>query len=445
MKKEKVSDAVIEFQPDALEIKNERLPRLIRLCVWLPVVLVAAVLIWAWCSEVDVIVQANGKLVTDRPTIVMKPLERSVIKEINVKIGDVVKPDQILITFDPALNQAEAERLKNELDTLTAQLNRPRAEVDRPPYPDSGRNQFEKWQYAIYRQRQEYYNQRIAYFDAMLSQVAASIKSRKDSLMKQQERLDAVKKLEEMFQTLHDKKAASLKELIQISITRMEMEATVDELENDLLELTHQQGSTRAEKNSFIQEWRNSISEEMVSVDRNLISTRKEYDKVKRLIEYVYLRAPCEAVVHEIASFSPGSAVREAEALITLIPLSGEIELESEIRPQDIGKVAIGSEVRIKLNAYPFQKHGTLNGVIRNISENTLQREGSTFTGNQEESPSYYRARITISGKLQHVKDNFRLIPGMEGIAEIKTDRRRVIEYWLYPLIKALDEAAREP
>lgn len=445
MKKEKVSDAVIEFQPDALEIKNERLPRLIRLCVWLPVVLVAAVLIWAWCSEVDVIVQANGRLVTDRPTIVMKPLERSVIKEINVKIGDVVKPDQILITFDPALNQAEAERLKNELDTLTAQFNRLRAEFDRKPYPDSGRNQFEKWQYAIYRQRQEYYNQRIAYFDAMLSQVAASIKSRKDSLMKQQERLDAVKKLEEMFQTLHDKKAASLKELIQISITRMEMEATVDELENDLLELTHQQGSTRAEKNSFIQEWRNSISEEMVSVDRNLISTRKEYDKVKRLIEYVYLRAPCEAVVHEIASFSPGSAVREAEALITLIPLSGEIELESEIRPQDIGKVAIGSEVRIKLNAYPFQKHGTLNGVIRNISENTLQREGSTFTGNQEESPSYYRARITISGKLQHVKDNFRLIPGMEGIAEIKTDRRRVIEYWLYPLIKALDEAAREP
>ena len=87
MKKEKVSDAVIEFQPDALEIKNERLPLLIRLCIWLPVVLVAAVLIWAWCSEVDVIVQANGKLVTDRQTIVMKPLERSVIKEINANIN----------------------------------------------------------------------------------------------------------------------------------------------------------------------------------------------------------------------------------------------------------------------------------------------------------------------------------------------------------------------
>ena len=441
----KLPDEIIEFQPDALEIKNERLPLWIRLCVWLPPALVLIVILWASCSRVDVVVQANGKLVTDRPTIVMKPLERSVIKEINVKIGDVVKPDQILITFDPALNRAEEERLKNELDTLSAQFDRLRAEFDGKTYRDSGKNQFEKWQYAIYRQRQEYYTERINYFNAMLSQVAASIKSKKDSLAKQQERLAAVKKLEDMFQSLYEKKAASLKELIQMSITRMEMEATVDQLNNDLLELTHREGSTQAEKNSFIQEWRNSISEEMVSVDRNLTSTRKDYDKVKRLIEYVYLRAPCEAVVHEIASFSPGSAVREAEALITLIPLIGTVELEAEVRPQDIGKVAIGSAVRVKLNAYPFQKHGTLDGVIRNISENTLQREGSTLSGNQEESPSYYRARITLSGKLSQVKKDFRLIPGMEGIAEIKADRRRVIEYWLYPLLKALDEAAREP
>ena len=37
------------------------------------------------------------------------------------------------------------------------------------------------------------------------------------------------------------------------------------------------------------------------------------------------------------------------------------------------------------------------------------------------------------------------LIPGMEVQSEIKCDRRRVIEYILYPLIKALDETAKEP
>ena len=150
----KVPDEIIEFQPDALEIKNERLPLWVRLCVWLPLALVLITILWASCSKVDVVVQANGKLVTDRPTIIMKPLERSVIKEINVKIGDVVKKDQILITFDPAINQAEEERLKNELDTLSAQFDRLRAEClgDKAFLAEDAINHLQEW---LQRRREE--------------------------------------------------------------------------------------------------------------------------------------------------------------------------------------------------------------------------------------------------------------------------------------------------
>ena len=429
---------IIKYQPDALEIKNERLPLPIRLGVWIPFFVLTAAIIWSCLAQVDVVVQGTGKLVTDKPTVVMKPLERSVIKKINVKIGDIVKKDQILITFDPAFNNAEAERLKNETFALTAQLNRLRAEFQQKPYT-GGTNQFDKWQLAIYKQRQEYYRERMNYFKEALSQIAASKKSKEDNLVKQRERLAAIKQLEGMFKELHGKKAASLKDLLQMSVTRMEMEATVDQIENDLLELNHRRGTLIAERNSFIQEWRNALSEEMVTADRNLTATVKSYDKVARLIEYVYLRAPCDAVVHEIASFSPGSAVQEAEALITLIPLDGNIELETEIRTQDIGKVAQGAQARVKLTAYPFQKHGTLNGLVRNISENTLQKNI------QGQEVTYYRGRVTVTGKLKGVKNSFRLIPGMEAQCEIKCGRRRVIEFVLHPLIKALDETAREP
>ena len=444
--KSKVPNDAIEFLPDALEIENEKLPFAVRFTVWAPVLILIAGLLWSIFSKVDVIVTANGKVVTDTPTIVMKPLERSMIKQVNVKIGDVVKKDQILITFDPALNSAESARIANELATLTAQFNRLKAEFLGNPYTDAS-NQFEKWQRAIHLQRMDYYRERIKYFDESLEQIESSKKTRSDSLQKQEERLLAVKKLEEMFKNLHAKKAASLKELLQMSITRMEMEATVDQIRNELDELNHQKGSTLASKNSFIQEWRNSISQEMVTTDRNMISAAKEYDKVKQLADYLYLRSPCDAVVHEVASFSPGSGVREAEALITLIPLGGNVELEVEIRPQDIGKVELDADARIKLNAFPFQKHGTLDGKVRNISEDTLQRQQGSAGAQDPEvtSASYYRARITASGKLRGVKDNFRLIPGMEASAEIKTGRRRVIEYLIYPLIKAFDEAAREP
>ena len=340
----------------------------------------------------------------------------------------------------------ELENLENELQTFTAQFHRLKAEFQGNAYTADS-NQFEKWQLAIHKQRMDYYRERINYFDESLNQIAASKKTREDTLVKQKERLKTVKQLEDMFRSLHEKNASSLKQLLEMSITRMEMEAAVDQLQNQLDELEHQRGTTIASKNSFIQEWRNKISEDMVTADRNVIAAQKEYAKAKQLVDYLYLRAPCDSVVHEVANFSPGSAVREAEALITLIPLTGHVELEGELRPQDIGKVNLGADTRIKLSAFPFQKHGTLEGVVRNISEDTLQRGQSPEAARNPEitSSSYYRVRITVSGKLRGTKENFRLIPGMEATAEIKTGRRRVITYLIYPLIKALDEAAREP
>lgn len=438
MSKEKLPNEIIDFQPDALEIKNSRLPLAVRICVWLPFFLMALAIIWACLAQVDVVVQGTGKLVTDQPTIVMKPLERSVIQKVNVKIGDIVKKGDIMITFDPEINQSEAERLTNEKEALTAQFERLIAEFSNKPYR-GGKKQFEKWQYAIYKQRQEYYGERMTYFKEAISQIETLRKSKEVALKSQKERVAEMEKLYNMFWDLYHKQAASLKERIQITISYIEMKAAVDQLEHELLELKHRKGTTEAERNSFVQEWRNSVAENMVTVERNLTAAKKEFAKVKNLIEYVYLRAPCDAVVHEIAAFSPGSAVREAEALITLIPLGDQMELEAEIRPQDIGKVAVGAFARVKLSAFPFQKHGTLKGTVRNISENTLQKEGA---GQQF---TYYRVRLKVEGKLEKVKENFRLIPGMEAQCEIKCGRRRVIEYVIYPLIKALDETAREP
>ena len=438
LNRHKTPDQVIEFQPDALSIKNQRLPLWIRFGVWFPVLAVCFALIWACIARTDVIVQGSGKLVTKSPPIVMKPLERSVIRQIHVQIGDLVKKDQILMTFDPEINQAEAERLKNEIVALEAQLARLQAEFQGTAYTGN-EEQFSRWQHAIYLQRSEFFREKQNYYTEVLRQLDASAKSKQDSLLKQKEQLESIRTLEEMFRSLHQKQAASLKDLIQISISRMDMESAVDRLENELLELEHRKGTAIAERNSFIQEWRNRISEEMVSVDRNLASIRKEYDKQARLLEYVHLRAPCDAIVHEVAPFSPGSAVREAESLITLVPLTDDIELEAELRPEDIGKVRPGAQAKIKLTAWPFQKYGTLDGVVRNISEDTLEK---TVGGMPVK---YYRVRLTVQGRLKGVPEDFRLIPGMETQCEIKCGRRRIIEYVLYPLIKAFDETAREP
>ena len=434
----KIPTEIVAYQADALELKNQKLPFIIRCCVWIPFLTLFAAIVWACWAEVDVVIQATGKLVTDKQTIVMKPLERSVIKSVHVKIGDVVKKDDILFTFDPTFNKAEAERLKNEQAMLEAELARLDAEAEKKDYTASG-NQHEREQYAIFRQNRNFYDAKIAYFAEAQKRIDATIKSRTDTLEKQQERLNEFLKLEKEQRRLFESTSTALRDLIEITVSRMEIEANIDSLKNELLELPHRTASLKAEEEAFIQEWQKKISEDRVEVRRRLTAVVKDYDKVRQLLEYVELRSPCDAVVHELATFSPGSAVQEAEALITLVPLDGETEIECEIRPQDIGKAQVGSKARIKLSAYPFQKHGTLDGTIRMISENTHQKTEGAL------SATYYRARMGISGKLNNVPDNFRLIPGMEVQCEIKCDQRRVIEYVLYPLIKGLDEAIREP
>ncbi len=438
-----IPDEAIEFQPDALEIANSRLPLWARYSVVFAFIFMVAALIWATVGKVDVIVTGNGKIVSDKQTIVMKPLELTVIKEVNVKLGEVVKPNQILITFDPTINIAEAERLKLEVESLSAKFSRLEAEFHNHEYRAVSKKRFPQLQEAIFKQRQDYYRERLRYFDETLNQIDASRKTREDSLKNHRSRLAEIKRLEDTFDAMYKQKVTTLKEYVELKLSRMQMEATIDELENTLLELQHQRGSTLSSRNSFIEEWRNNISEQLVETERELSANQRQYEKNQLRVDSLYLRAPCEAVVHEIAAFSEGSAVREAEALITLIPLDGHAELEAEIRPQDIGKVQIGSEVRIKLTAYPFQKYDTLNGVVRNISEDTFTQQSRSADIGQ--SPTYYRARIAISGKLRNQPEKFRLIPGMEATAEIKAGRRRIIEYLIYPLIKALDETAREP
>ena len=59
-----IPDEAIEFQPDALEIANSRLPIWARYSVVLAFIFLAGALIWATLGKVDVIVTGNGKIVS---------------------------------------------------------------------------------------------------------------------------------------------------------------------------------------------------------------------------------------------------------------------------------------------------------------------------------------------------------------------------------------------
>lgn len=435
----------VEFQPDALEIKNSKLPVIIRLCVWIPAVVVLIGIVWASLCEVDIVVSARGKIITGQPTIVLKPYDRVFVKDVKVSVGDIVEKDQVLIEFEPKIYDADAARLENDRDTFKAQYERFSAEFEGKKYvlPPNA-TVYDKEQLEIYKQRQEYYNARIQSFDASIRYYNEAKKTKEVTLNSMREQYKVFKELCDQYERLQKSNAASWREYAQMTISRLEMEGNIAALLQSIQELKNQTEATVAQKEAFVQEWRNTISENMVTAKSKLKTADSQLLQVNQLRMYTELKAPCRAVVHEVAAFSENSGVREAEALITLIPIDGDLFVEAEVRPMDIARVRLGSEARIKLDAYPFQKYDTMSGEVVGISENTIQKDQRSL--DPEASMTYYRTRLSYdSSTMNHLPENFRLIPGMEVQVEIMTGRRKIITYVTYPLIKALDTAIREP
>ena len=125
---------VADFMPDALAVRHAKLPVWAGSGVWLMLLCFVAAVLWASLGKVDVIVSARGKLVSDHPTIVMKPLERTVIKSVRVAVGDRVKAGQVLATFDPVFSQSDKDRLAAEIRQYQALFDRLSAEFEKREY-----------------------------------------------------------------------------------------------------------------------------------------------------------------------------------------------------------------------------------------------------------------------------------------------------------------------
>ena len=149
--------------------------------------------------------------------------------------------------------------------------------------------------------------------------------------------------------------------------------------------------------------------------------------------------------------------MQTGEPLFKLIPVGVPMEVEVEVEGKDVAMIATatqkeiaskelpkGSDVRIKLSSFPYQKHGTLDGAVRTISEGSFEKP---LPGGGSSGVTTYKARVKILDpeQLERVPANFRLMPGMTATAEIKVGKRKVIEYLLYPLFRYMNEAIREP
>ena len=111
----------LAFLPAALEIVETPPSPIRRVTAAVIVVMFCAALAWAWWGTIDIVASATGKVVPSGRTKVVQPLETGVVRSIRVQDGQTVRAGDVLIELDPTVNEAERDRLRDDL--LAEQLN----------------------------------------------------------------------------------------------------------------------------------------------------------------------------------------------------------------------------------------------------------------------------------------------------------------------------------
>jgi len=420
----------VEFLPDADAIERTPLPRYVRMTLHLPVV------------------TAHGRLVNPTANIVVQPLETSIVQRVHVRVGQVVKAGEVLAELDPTFTQADEQQLRNRLASLDTQVASLQAELagTRPPASTSTGAQGAAdnvLQAQLSGERQANFEAQKRKLDENVQRLRASMATNKSDQIVLAERLKSLAQIEAMQQQLVAENFGAKLQLLEARDRRLEVERSLINGRSRDLELAKELAAAEAERAALNRGWRQKSLEDLLNVTRERDSINEQLTKADKRRQMVRVAAPVDAVVLEVGKLSQGSIVREAEAMFTLVPLGAKLEAEVEIDSADIGYIRPNAHVHLKLDAFPFQKHGALDGKLRTVSSDSFKRE-QVAAG--QGTNAYYLARVDYgSAGLRRMESGARLLPGMTVTAEIVTGERTIMSYLLWPLTKAMDESIREP
>ena len=448
------------FLPAALEVMETPPSPFGRGLLWFLVSCIVIALIWSFVGRLDVVAIAPGKLVPeDRVKIVQAP-ELGIVRALNVKDGDRVKAGDVLVELDPTDADAEAGQADRSL--LAAQIDAARAQAvidgvnggsGRVVAPQGAPEDVVRTQQTLVAAQLAEYRARLA----GLSEQRASAEARSRGAVQERAGL-------ERSRPLLERQAATTRRLadqgIEPRMSALEQETRLNDLNRNIAVARETEGQARADIAAASQQTAEARQQvlrtaldELADAKNRIALARGDHAKAGRRAGTMRLVAPVDGTVQQIKLTTLGAVVQPAEALMTVVPDAqadgaGDMSLVAEVAilNRDAGFVREGQEVALKLEAFPFTDYGIIPATLTQIGRDAVEQEG---VGLVYPARASFKCSIHKTIGLTRSERQLRNIcaqatSGMTVTAEVKTATRRVIDYLLSPIAKAIDEAGRE-
>jgi hemolysin D len=443
-----VSLAIVrEYQSEIAALREQPYPRGAGLTIQILFAFLVAGILFMYVSRIDrVVSSSSGAIVTSIPATVFQALDPSIIRSLDVKEGQRVGKGQVLATLDPTFAAAAVNQLRAQIDGLRAQTARDAALIAQAPlnYPAPSNDQTARYQrenLEFYRQQMAQYKAGVNSYEQKIATLRATIEKYKVEETRYASEADVTQQIEQMRVKLEQHGTGSMLNLLTSTQAKIEAQRAADFARNSRIEAEHTLASTQAEQNSFQEQFKATISQDLMTARNALDAALPQLDSALKHQDLVRWTAPEDCIILSVApNMSIGSVVSQGTTVITLMPVRNPIEALVQVPTSQIGFIRPGDAATLKVDAFRFSEFGTLDGTVKWIGDNA-----STQLNGQAVQP-YYNVQISIDrNKLVNVPPTAALLPGMTLTADVNVGSRSIWDYVMGGLMRGVGQSMREP
>ncbi|MDL2259113.1 HlyD family type I secretion periplasmic adaptor subunit [Eubacteriales bacterium OttesenSCG-928-K08] len=482
-----------DFMPPLLEVIERPTNRLSVVIVVSLFLLLLTAIIWACVGEIDVVVTATAKVIPSGNIKTIQAAGSGTVRKLYFAEGDAVKAGDLLVELDTEAIDFDESYLKNTIEILEAEIYAYQSISKGEPIntklwsdpvvknrlslilsqeeeylinldiyekaiedlrndlliaqaskdANSSSRENLSLQDDVYAELLEaggveaqrlaiLYEEKEKLLDELedLSKGTSTYKKKEDEIEAFDQQLLLQEKIVAQEETQYRLNQSDVQSNLSITDANIQIQdLNIQKIEGEIDTLILQKKGLTAQRNT-------QVNGKLAELQAQLDDARYQLDKVYKNLSAQNIVSPVDGVISKIDISDMGGVVMASQALLYIVPENEPLIVEGYIQTSDIGKIELGQEVAIKLDAINYSKEGTIAGVLTYISPDAL---------NHQELGSVYLVHVQVDEPVvTSLGNEVVILPGMTGSIEVKTGVRKIVEYFLEPITDALDGSLKQ-
>ena len=433
-----------QFLPAALSLQDTPMSPAPHVAMWMLMGFAALAVLWASFGHIDVVATASGKVVPNDRSKTIQPFETATVKAIHVTDGQQVKAGDVLIELDATSAQADQDRVRGDLAAARLQAARGQAMLAaldgrrtltllRPAEVDD--EKFAEAQRLLAGQMAGY-SARQSRIEAEAAKREAELRSTQELVRKLEQTLPIARERAQDFKNLVEQNFVSRHGYLEREQARIEQESDLANLRSRLKEIEATLREVRGQLAELMAETRRTSLDSITDGQQKAAALAQDLLKADSRGKLLRLTSPVDGTVQQLSVHTVGGVVTPAQPVMVIVPRDKALEVEAFLENKDIGFVRPNQDAEVKIETFQYTKYGTLHARVTSVSHDAI---------NDDKRGLVYSTRVKMERATINVDGTpVSLSPGMAVSVEIKTGKRRVIEYFLSPLMQHASESLRE-